>query len=180
MGYQFVMNPIRILWAFVLFAVTTAGAATVPLAGPRDSFLLVHLRWVSNQVTVVKSERVAGRLKPQPSVEGALQVRLADVQGNALWVSALEDPRRQRFEFPDESQPGGIRQIEKWLPTGEVLVRVPFKPSASEFQLLGAIPNPPLAAPQVGSQLGAGPAGQRPVLVRLSLLPATTAPPRGP
>lgn len=162
----------------LLLAAFAAGAADVPASPPGGGFLLVHLRWVSNQVTVVRTHRVSGRLKQKPPSDGPLQVRLADAQGHSLWSSALEDPRRQRFEFPDDSRPGGIRQVEKLLETAEIVVRMPIHADATEFQLLGAVPTAAVAPADVNSTVGVLPAPPRPVLIRHPLSAAVLAPRR--
>ena len=152
---------------FLLVALTT-GAADLPVRPPKESFLLVHTRWTSNGVTVVRAERVPGRLKPKRPSRGTLEVRLADAQGKPLWASPMEDPRQQRFEYPDEPETGGMRHLEATLSTADVMIRVPVTPGASELQLLGAKPASSVS-PATLPPDGQVSEPTRPVLVRIAL-----------
>lgn len=124
-------------WGWFIVLGWLAGVLSTA-AQSRDQMMLVHLRWGSNQVNVVRAEVVPGRMKKPVAREGAFLVRLADSQGNSVWLSYLEDPRALRFEFPDEGSAGKLKRIDRTAATMDTMVRVPVKDQAVEFQLLGA------------------------------------------
>lgn len=124
-------------WGWFVGVSVLAGVLSAA-AQSRDQMMLVHLRWESNQVSVLRAEVVPGRLKQPIAREGAFLVRLADAQGNSVWSSYLQDPHALRFEFPDEGSAGKLKRIELTAPTMDTMVKVPVKDKAVEFQLLGA------------------------------------------
>lgn len=140
-------------------------------AADADRSMLIHLRWVSNQVVVVNSTVHPGPLKAHRPKDGALQLQLTDATGAALWTGPCEDPRVKHYEFPDAVQTNQLGRLSTFQASSDCMVRVPLKPGGAEVRILGEAP-PPAVAPA-----GAGAVATtavRPVLVRIPV-PAPSA-----
>ncbi len=149
-----------------LFALLVGALFTIPAFGADsdDRILFIHLRWETNQVSIVSAETRPGRLKASRREEGGLLVQLADSRGTVLAGLAVEDPRVRRYEFPS-STTNGLARLVVSSPAVDRMIRIALPDTARELILLGE----PSSGPQTTEVRPSSAASNRPVLQRVTL-----------
>ncbi|MEM6645371.1 MAG: hypothetical protein AAF730_03880 [Bacteroidota bacterium] len=111
-----------------------ACAAVRPPATATDEIGFVRLEVTTAGARIVSVDTEPGRLKrPRRAPEGAFQVDVVDVDGHAMWTTAMEDPLRERQEYVDDA---GALQT-RWVDhaRAEVVVRMPVTASQQTLQV---------------------------------------------
>jgi hypothetical protein len=111
-------------WPLLLLAACGTNLVYAQESSPQICFL--HLKLVSNQVSLVSASISPGTLKRFSEHRPALDLEVATSAGQVLWTNNVADPSIRRLEYEDPDHPREIISKEVQLTNTEFTVRVPL------------------------------------------------------